>query len=107
MSAALPQRPTDSASPRARRLNQRQRFIERRRFFLQIAVFQPLGDARRVGFNDEYRRARHHACERLRTAHAAETGGQNEFPGERIVEMLAGNLHENFKRRGWGCDNWR
>ena len=79
-------------------VNQRQRFIERRRFLLQIAVFQTLGDARRVGFNDEYRRARHHACERLRAAHAAEAGGQNEFTGERIVEMLAGNLHENLKR---------
>ena len=79
-------------------VNQGKRFIERRRLPLQIAVFQALGDARRVGLDDENRRARHHACERLRAAHAAETGGQNEFPGEGIVEMLAGNLHEDFKR---------
>ena len=81
-----------------RRLNQRQRFIERRRFLLQMAVFQTLGDARRVGLDDEYRRARHHSGERLRAAHAAKACGQDEFARERIVEMLAGNLHEDFKR---------
>ena len=57
----------------------RQSFVEGFRLPVEIARAQPHLDPRRLAFDSEAGGSGHDCCERLRSAHAAESGGQNPF----------------------------
>ena len=73
-----------------------QRLVEILRLHVDIAGAQPHLDARRLAFDREHRGARHGRGQRLRAAHAAETGGQNPAALEIAAEMLAAHLDEGL-----------
>ena len=58
--------------------HERERAVEVVAAVLQVALAQAAVDALGIDLDDERRRAREHAGERLRAAHAAEPGGQHE-----------------------------
>ena len=56
---------------------------------VEIARGQPALDARRVDFDDERDRAVHRGGQRLRAAHAAESGGDDEPAARAIRRSVA------------------
>jgi len=88
-SAALPQSPTDMARRAARASSIIQRVVERWRCGVEIANFDPLCDAGGIDLDAQDCGIGHLAGERLRAAHAAETGREHESAGEVAAEMFA------------------
>ena len=76
--------------------HQRERLVEIVRAVLQVALAQAPVDALGIDLDDERRRAREHAGQRLGAAHAAEARSQHEAPGERAAEVLAPGRHERL-----------
>src|SRR5690606_1142899 len=74
----------------------RQRGVQVGRDLLEIAdllaALRPLG----IDLDAEDGGARHAAGERLRAAHAAEPGGEDEAPAEVAAEPLLGDAHEDL-----------
>ncbi len=58
---------------------------------LEVTIFDAPLDARGVGLDDEDRGAREPSGQRLRAAHAAESGGQHESPAQLVIEVAFGD----------------
>ena len=67
-----------------------------RRPVLDVARRQPALDARGVHFHHQGDTGVHRHRKRLRAAHAAETGGDDEAPGQRSAKMTASELGERL-----------
>src|SRR4029079_6934988 len=67
--------------------NPRQRFVETMCLAVAVTCFETLIDARLVDVDAEDRGIAHRRGERLRAAHAAESGREDEATGERAVEV--------------------
>ncbi len=81
-----------------RLLDQRERFVERRRVLVEVARRQAFLDARRIALDREHRRAGHRRGERLRAAHPAQAGGEDPLAGEIAAVMLPAELGERLVR---------
>ncbi len=73
-----------------------QRRIEIGGDHFEITDLLALARAFRIDVNGEDRGTGHAACERLRTAHATEPGGQHEAPSEGAAEATFGDAHEDL-----------
>ena len=73
-----------------------QRLVEVVGALVDVARRQPALDARRVDFDDERDAAVHRDGERLRAAHPAETGGDDQPAGQAATEMAPRELGERF-----------
>ena len=73
-----------------------QRGIEVRRDGFEIADLLALAGAFGIDIDTEDRRPRHAPGQRLRPAHAAEPGRQDEAPRQAAVEAVLGDAHENL-----------
>ena len=69
----------------------RQRVVERRRRFVEVARRQPALDPRRIDLDDERHALVHRDRQRLGAAHAAEAGGHGERAAQRAAEMAPGD----------------
>ena len=76
--------------------HERERALEVVAAVLQVALAQAPLDPLGIDLDDERRRARQHAGQRLRAAHAAEAGGQHEPALQRAAEVLAPGGHERL-----------
>ena len=79
-----------------RLFNQRQRLVQRVGFVIDIAGAQTKIDARFLTLDGQHAGARQHARQRLRAAHAAQTGGQDPASGQIAVIVLTARFDEGF-----------
>ncbi|ABA50058.1 hypothetical protein BURPS1710b_2184 [Burkholderia pseudomallei 1710b] len=86
----------DRLAARLRVADQRERLVEIARLPLEEAHLQPLVDARLIDLDDERRRIGHAPRERLRAAHSAEAGRQDEAPAQIVAEVALGDAREDF-----------
>src|SRR6185437_10685997 len=70
--------------------------VEIARLAIAIPRLDPLVDARLRHFDSQKRSAEHRCGEWLRTAHSSKSGGDDESPCERAVEVLACYRAERF-----------
>src|ERR1700723_3619484 len=66
------------------------------RLHVPVAGFQALGDAALAAFDRQHAESRHGGGQRLRAAHATETGGEYPPAIELAVEMLPAHFDESF-----------
>jgi len=71
-------------------------FVERLRLCVHVAGFQTLVDAALPAFNRQHVESRHRGRQRLRAAHAAETGRENPLAIRLIVEVAPAHFGERF-----------
>ena len=71
-----------------RRGHARDRIIEVMGDLVEVAILDTLGQARGVDVDHEAHALVHRDCQRLRTAHAAASGGEGERAGEGAAELL-------------------
>ena len=83
---------------RARIAHERHRVVEVFRLGVEIARLQTHVDARLLAFDRQHRRARHGRRERLRSTHAAQSGGEDPFVCEVPAVMLPPCFAERFVR---------
>ena len=79
-----------------RRLDHRQRVVERIGTRVQISGFEALLDTVGLALDSEHRRSGHRCRQRLSAAHAAESGGQDPAAGEVATVVLAPHLRERL-----------
>ncbi len=79
-----------------RRFEQGERFVERARLGVYVARFQAFGDAALAAFDRQHVETRHGGSQRLRPAHAAETGREYPLAADLVVEMAPAHFGEGF-----------
>ncbi len=73
-------------------------FVERLGLRVDVAGFQAFVDAALAAFHREHVESRHRGRQRLRAAHAAETGSEQPFAGDFVVEMTPAHFDKGFVR---------
>ena len=84
------------APGRARVADDRERVVEILRLAIEITGCEPHLDPALLAFDREHRRPRHRGRQRLRAAHAAQTGGEYPAVGELAAVVLAAGLRERL-----------
>ncbi len=79
-----------------RGVEQGERLVHGLRLHVHVAGLQALVDAALAAFDRQHAEARHGGGQRLRAAHAAETGREYPLAGELAVEMLPAHLDEGL-----------
>ena len=79
-----------------RALDDRQRIVEVLGGDVEVAGAQRHSMRRGLAFDGQHRGAGHGRSERLRPAHAAQSGGQDPLAGKIAAEMLAAHLDESL-----------
>ena len=95
-SAALAHRPIDRATPSHPAARARERVVQAVGGFVEIARRQTSRDSLWIDLDHDRRGAVHRRCERLRAAHPAKSGGDNETAGQCASEMPSGERGERL-----------
>ena len=80
----------------ARILDHRQGFVYLRGLLVYIPVTQTTVDTCFITFDNEHAEPRHDSCQRLRTAHTAQAGGQDPFTLGIALVVLPRQFCEGF-----------